>query len=118
MLFGTWWSSVSKGQSWHPVLGAYEIVDHDNQGEKVEYLADVVKRVVLSLGKGGSSSAAGWEGLQCDNFLYNKIMFDKHIFDQTQVQSWPCLVNKPPTHFLFRILLRLSDLSKLCYGFF
>ena len=100
------------------VLGAYEIVDHNNQGEEVEYLADVVKRVVLSLGKGGSSSAAGWEGLQCDNFVYNKIMFDKHIFDQTQVQSWPCLVNKPPTHFLFRILLRLSDLSKLCYGFF
>ena len=63
---------------------AYDIVDHNNQGEEVKYLADVVKRVVLSLGKGGSSSAAGWEGLQCDNFLYNKIMFDKHIFDQTQ----------------------------------
>ena len=47
-----------------------------NQGEEVEYLADVVKRVVLSLGKGGSSSAAGWEGLQCDNFVYNKIRFD------------------------------------------
>ena len=51
-------------------------MDHNNQGEEVEYLADVVKRVVLSLGKGGSSSAAGWEGLQCDNFVYNKIRFD------------------------------------------
>ena len=100
VLFGTWWSSVSNGRSQHPVLGAYEIVDHIIQNEEVEYLADVVKRVVLSLGKGGSSSAAGWEGLQC-YIVYNKILFVKHIFFRTQVQSLPCLVTKPPTHCLF-----------------
>ena len=55
---------------------------------EVEYLADVVKRVVLSLGKGGTSSAAGWEGLQLYNIVYI-------------VQSLPCLVTKPPTHCLF-----------------
>ena len=88
MPFGTRWSSVSNGRSRHPVLGAYEIVDHINQDEEVEYLADVVKRVVLSLGKGGTSSAAGWEGLQLYNIVYI-------------VQSLPCLVTKPPTHCLF-----------------
>ena len=46
-------------------------MDHIIQNEEVEYLADVVKRVVLSLGKGGSSSAAGWEGLQLYNIVYN-----------------------------------------------
>ena len=92
MLIGTQWSSVSNGRSRHPVLGAYEIVDHINQDDEVEYLADVVKRVVLSLGKGGSSSAAGWEGLQCYDIVYNKILFDKHIFfsDSSPVIALPC----------------------------
>ena len=76
-------------------------MDHNNQGEEVEYLADVVKRVALSLGEGGTSSAASSEGLQCDNFVYNKIRFDKHIFHQFQVQCLPFLVTKPPTHCLF-----------------
>ena len=63
-------------------------MDHIIQNEEVEYLADVVKRVVLSLGKGGSSSAAGWEGLQC-YIVYNKILFDKHIF--FELKSSHCL---------------------------